>query len=242
MRRRLLTFAIFLLAGAVVNVAVAWAAVHLNDPFGHKGDEVAVVEVGRQCYRYKVVRRIGSRYYVLTRKRPCEAMWRVVESMSLGKMPAWAHVRSEAAGLSAWPTAIVYEAHGWPLRSMAASSYIEQNRYPVGLYGGPGRLHVSLTNRPDLILDHDPVIPSCPIWPGFAVNTLFYAALLWLLIPGPFALRRLVRVRRGLCPKCAYPMGESPVCSECGQALPKARYNANDLSFPGGAPLGWPDG
>ena len=35
------------------------------------------------------------------------------------------------------------------------------------------------------------------------------------------ALRRVLRVRRGLCPKCAYPMGESAVCSECGQALPK---------------------
>ena len=60
-----------------------------------------------------------------------------------------------------------------------------------------------------------------PIWPGFALNTLFYATLLWLLLPGPFALRRFLRVRRGLCPKCAYPMGESAVCTECGRALPR---------------------
>ena len=60
-----------------------------------------------------------------------------------------------------------------------------------------------------------------PIWPGFAVNTLFYAGLLWLLILGPFALRRLIRRRRGLCPKCAYPIGESFVCSECGCELPQ---------------------
>ncbi len=59
-----------------------------------------------------------------------------------------------------------------------------------------------------------------PIIPGFAVNTLFYAAILWLLIAGPFALRRFLRVRRGRCPKCAYPAGESSVCSECGKALP----------------------
>ncbi len=62
-------------------------------------------------------------------------------------------------------------------------------------------------------------IPLRPIWPGFAVNTLFYAAILWLLIPGPFALRRFLRLRRGLCPKCAYPSGESAVCSECGISL-----------------------
>ncbi len=44
-------------------------------------------------------------------------------------------------------------------------------------------------------------MPLGPIPLGFAVNTLFYAALLWLLIPGPFALRRFLRVRRGLCPR-----------------------------------------
>ena len=64
-------------------------------------------------------------------------------------------------------------------------------------------------------------IPLRPIWPGFAINTFFYATLLWLLIPGPFAFRRFLRVRRGLCPKCAYPIGESSVCTECACALPK---------------------
>ncbi len=64
------------------------------------------------------------------------------------------------------------------------------------------------------------IIPYRPIWPGFAINTIFYAATFWLLIPGPFALRRFRRVRRGLCPKCAYPVGDSSVCTECGKALP----------------------
>ena len=63
------------------------------------------------------------------------------------------------------------------------------------------------------------LLPYRPVPIGTAANTLFYAALLWLLIPGPFVLRRLVRVRRGLCPKCAYPMSESSVCSECGAEL-----------------------
>ncbi len=60
-----------------------------------------------------------------------------------------------------------------------------------------------------------------PVWPGFAVNTLFYAAVLWLLVPGWFVLRRLIRSRRGLCPQCAYPIGESEVCTECGRDIPK---------------------
>ena len=59
-----------------------------------------------------------------------------------------------------------------------------------------------------------------PIWPGFAINTLFYAGIVWLLIPGPFALRRLIRRRRGLCPACGYDIrhGEHEACPECGLA------------------------
>ena len=67
-----------------------------------------------------------------------------------------------------------------------------------------------------------PQLPLRPIWPGFAVNTLFYATILWLLIPGPFVLRRLIRRKRGRCPKCGYDLrGQPPEagaggCPECG--------------------------
>ncbi len=65
----------------------------------------------------------------------------------------------------------------------------------------------------------EPFLPKAVVWPGFAVNTLFYAAILWLLIPGPFALRRLVRRRHGLCPACGYDMKHAKHdqgCPECG--------------------------
>jgi hypothetical protein len=58
-------------------------------------------------------------------------------------------------------------------------------------------------------------VPLAPLWPGFAINTLFYAAILWLLVAAPFALRRRWRIRRGLCPTCAYPIGSSDHCTEC---------------------------
>jgi hypothetical protein len=28
------------------------------------------------------------------------------------------------------------------------------------------------------------------------------------------------RIKPGLCPACAYPVGSSPVCTECGKPLP----------------------
>ena len=60
------------------------------------------------------------------------------------------------------------------------------------------------------------VLPLRPILLGSALNTLFYAAMLWLALCGPFALRRLIRVKRGRCPACGYPVGASPLCTECG--------------------------
>ncbi|MDY7109169.1 MAG: hypothetical protein SYC29_11095 [Planctomycetota bacterium] len=61
-------------------------------------------------------------------------------------------------------------------------------------------------------------LPVRPIWPGFAINTLFYAIVLWLLIPGPFVLRRVIRIKRGRCPKCGYDLRHalSGGCPECG--------------------------
>ncbi len=61
-------------------------------------------------------------------------------------------------------------------------------------------------------------LPLLPIWTGFTINTVFYAAILWLLIPGPFVLRRLIRSRRGHCIKCGYDLRGSPEagCPECG--------------------------
>ena len=65
------------------------------------------------------------------------------------------------------------------------------------------------------------LIPLKPVLNGFAINTLFYAVMLWGLFAAPFALRRWRRIRRGLCPKCAYPVGTSEICTECGASLPR---------------------
>lgn len=106
---------------------------------------------------------------------------------------------------------------GWPMKAF------------WGYSGASFRISDPPSNNPTLLSEwHTGVltisgnrwIPVLPIWLGFAVNTVFYATFLWLLICGPFVLRRFLRVRRGLCPACAYPMGESSVCTECGRALP----------------------
>jgi hypothetical protein len=62
------------------------------------------------------------------------------------------------------------------------------------------------------------MLPLRPIWTGFAVNTIFYATILWLLTLGPFTARRMIRRKRGRCLKCGYDLrgNLSPGCPECG--------------------------
>ncbi len=129
-----------------------------------------------------------------------------------------------------WEQALRAQA-GWPLRSLAGERWSAAARLqavwsilppaPGRPPAGPEAVHVAAIpiQRSTAGGTQHRLAPLRPLWPGFAFNTLFYATLLWLLIPGTFVLRRFLRVRRGLCPKCAYPMGESSVCTECGGAL-----------------------
>ena len=107
----------------------------------------------------------------------------------------------------------IHTACGWPLLSFRCEEALGPalRGQTLKVFGG--------CLLPDAFQSLGPgrVLPYRLIASGFAVNTLFYAALLWL----PFVLRRFIRMKRGLCPACGYPMGESAVCSECGKALPR---------------------
>ena len=69
------------------------------------------------------------------------------------------------------------------------------------------------------MLNEQRALPLGVIPFGFAINTFFYASILWLLISGLFALRRFIRHKRGLCVKCGYDLSgaEHEVCPECGE-------------------------
>jgi hypothetical protein len=77
----------------------------------------------------------------------------------------------------------------------------------------PGRIDlevVQLGERP---------LPVRPLWPGFAINTIFYAAILRLPFAALGTLRRRRRIKRGLCPGCGYDLrGSASLTSpECGR-------------------------
>jgi hypothetical protein len=60
------------------------------------------------------------------------------------------------------------------------------------------------------------MLPLKPLWPGFALSTLLHAAVILAIWMTARFTRRWLRQFRGRCPACAYPVGVSARCSECG--------------------------
>ncbi|MHC4786375.1 MAG: hypothetical protein ACYTE6_10465 [Planctomycetota bacterium] len=187
MRRRLLIIAIFLLAGAVVNVGVAWCG--LLDPFSRWP------QISRTRLEPDQAQELHRR--LVPRDSPLfgpevELTGRRTQSVLATKIsirPATTIFRSSDGTIGTY----FYQ----PFRFVDVGLPLRCVRHFRGTYSA--------------------------LWPGFAFNTVFYAAILWLLIPGPFALRRLVRRRRGLCPACGYDLkhAEHESCPECGGGLKK---------------------
>jgi hypothetical protein len=64
-------------------------------------------------------------------------------------------------------------------------------------------------------------LPLIPFWPGFALNTLFYAVLACGLYHVPRVIRRHRRARMNLCTECHYDrtgLAGDAKCPECGVA------------------------
>ena len=132
------------------------------------------------------------------------------DSISPSLLPAWsAAFRSEKSTSSASKPISIDRAWGWPMLAMRHQMQSQdwKLRNPV-IRGGYIFQPLPLT-----------VLPLTLIWPGFLVDSVFYAAALWAAIRGPIEVRRIVRRRRKLCPWCGYPIGASPVCTECGEPV-----------------------
>ena len=218
--RRLLTLALFLLGGAIVNVGVAWGFAGWADTPGDP--------------RFTASPPVGDAW-------PCDVPpdWparagfgRAETGLGRTIVSRWTYVARGQRDASV--DSFLY---GWPRRSLSVHTL---HRHPwenfiVHAVASPWRERCTecgaalvdsaictSCNKANVLrigAGHWP-LPVGPIWPGFAINTLFWAAVLWLVIPGPFALRRLIRRKRGLCPACGYDLrhAEHEACPECGVA------------------------
>ncbi len=226
MKRRLLIVAVFLLAGAVVNVAVAWRFAVWVAPFGPS----PLISGGTW---------LDSAHLWMTHIDPGPGYAQVTSIVDLieesrrqsGRAIRWAGPAADA--IPQWsslekprPTPGVHfeSAFGWPWLALTYEGAVKRpssaRRGAQEIYGGIVLSQPAL-GAPDRPLR---VLPLRPLWRGALANTVFYSAGLWLVwylkILRPFTLLRRLRIKRGRCPACGYPMGESAVCSECGKALP----------------------
>jgi hypothetical protein len=222
MKRGAATIVILLLAGAVVNVAVAWVlAILVTSPIDP--NSLYVTETGRcetDGHRWwcLVIHRFGmtavawdsrnASIWYGTRPPPAER-----RELDLNAVPKWARTPDDVRLGEYGVVRHVASSRGWPMRAL----YYRQTRQirtfeTTGCFPTPGAL-LRVGNGAYLPYNIHPL--------GFGINTAFFAALLWLLIRGQHTLRRLIRIHRGLCPDCAYPRGESATCTECGRPLPQ---------------------
>jgi hypothetical protein len=206
MRPRIITLCVLLLAGAIVNVAVAvWL-------------------------QFQPISGVGTSQDALS-QAALDQIW-----LSLGTGPEFQRT------LNGWKMN-----HFGVTETRVGNEFISNNGNEGGFNGGGMSTFILIlqSGLPQHTLEHahaDVMMPfhiftrpkslgepvtwlreTSILWPGFAINSMFYAAVLWVVFAFPRKLRRIIRFRHGLCPACAYPIrgSSSPVCTECGGPVNK---------------------
>ena len=201
MKRWALRLCVLLLLGAIINVAVAWGI-------------AGFVSVPIRKGFFRELPLEDARAYWLSH---APQAWHGSEIIEGNAVESWAFGRADLLvttmeDIGKQSVGITYDHTGWPLLSMQYTATIVVN-------GGVAHTECQWCWRLKSDWLKSKTLPLCPLWPGFAINTVFYAAIWWgvsLLFATPFALRKRWRIKRGLCLKCAYPIGTSERCTECG--------------------------
>ena len=215
MRRIAIKLVLFLLLGAIVNVAVAWGFAAWSAPGNVESLEITSRKIAED--EFEGVTRL--RVFGHTRV-----------NHGVFSQPIGGKTAAQLTGIE-WivPGDNYSETRaGWPLRTLRCRNLAEIEM------GGTNSITINAnTANPiegGIVLSQFPIgspaqswraLPYQPIWTGVVVNTILYAPLVWLLTLGPFAARRIIRRKRGRCAKCGYDLrgAEHDGCPECGGAV-----------------------
>jgi len=220
MRRFTIRILMFVFIGAILNVAVAWACALVqagvqsdwnpyHNPYAPESPGASLVLHLTSRFGYEKVEGVGRSGTLLDRH-----IDRVQNYRSVVWWPAEAtHTLNPSFAV----------ATGWPARavSMWCSSAVQELpndegiRYIYDLHWGIAGSRRFVQREPETA----PALPMRPIWWGFMCNTIFYASVAVAVCIIPERIRRSFRCKRGRCPACGYPIGESPTCSECGATI-----------------------
>ncbi len=218
-------FARYLLLGAILNLGVAWGLVALHGrrtfewrPFYNPrpGDPIA----------FFAIRNVGVEW-VVGCGRPGTLVSRYPEQVRTYRADPW------------WPAeAVTFDdgdcgvAAGWPFLSWSSwrtSWFVERDQDHIARRQA---VHWGIVLRDTNKLGWQQlpaILPLRPMWRGVALNIFFYGALSAAIVEGCVLLRRHRRAARGLCPGCAYPVGPTGICPECGASYAAWRVQAKHV-------------
>jgi hypothetical protein len=225
-KQLLLKLGVFLLLGAIVNVAVAWGcAWHANN------DDTRP----RKSIDHAPVEQADWDWWTLRAPSGMVKPFEVNEWFNVGFRER--RVCGDGPIISTSPPTTLLEQSvrlraGWPMLSLYGEWFSVPMPAAVRGYGTITSGCIDLHKHNLARIVSTPLVPFVPIWPGFAINTIFYAAMLWLLWIATGKIRRFIivrgRVRQGRCPACGFIIAPGTAaasggpCSECGAASPRS--------------------
>jgi hypothetical protein len=209
--RPLILIALLLLAGAVVNVAVAWVLVGAPEAWTPGGPKVLIAESIKPGQLRALTTRLGA-----------QPGWPAIDGAFAERGLGWT-VHRALVTIESHRTGPSWVGE-WPVMASGRAAHCVHQPS----WSGGSRNSWSLESPdecPPLEFTGGRVLALTPIPAGFAINTLFYTAILALPLSF-FPIRRHLRARRGRCPKCGYDLaglggadrGRRPPCPECGAA------------------------
>lgn len=234
MRRYVLPILLCLLLGCLITTAVAWAIAWFSPEHALRNDVdaerfSALSHFDDRTWSVDVVQRFGMIHVT------AEPGWTMAPSLAPAsperdRIPWWsiARTRRPEYDESTFPPfpRISETACGFPFLAMRYR--YDWTNQPAGFSGNIHtftRLHnaipISDPNASGVNIWRNQIhaLPLQPIWPSFLVNTFIYAAIIAFAIFGIRGTRRALRRSRNQCIACGYPIGTSPVCTECGRPI-----------------------
>jgi hypothetical protein len=123
------------------------------------------------------------------------------------------------------PDGAIEDARGWPALALWCQIHYERSS---PLAASPAQVRwvvlggIQLPTPPSTRpLGDLRALPWRPVWSGIAIDTVMYGAAWGLVLFVPRSMRRLLRSRRGRCPSCGYDcrgLAADAKCPECGGA------------------------
>ncbi len=226
MKRRLTKLVLFLLLGAVVNVAVAWGCATFPDLMAKESDLLVWTLDEEERWFVRKWEHPGAAFYASLRiaarshpnypPPPGPHPSNVVPNQGSLAVPRPGYAQ-DSIGIDSRGVSL----RGWPMLAMWCE-YPRRGRPEILTVAGGIQLPLDEGGFreywPMFRSTWPKVLPLRIVWPGFLFNTALYAAVLWLIFAAPFTARRIIRQRRGRCINCGYDLShaEHEVCPECG--------------------------